>query len=70
MPIDNGQGSRWWEACLAVLSILAVGIFAAGPQWHVRTGSAAGAGARRPPPRAGRTPPLGLALAAGAVLRT
>lgn len=70
MPIDNGQGSRWWETCLAVLSILAAGIFAVALSWHTRTAAAGGAGPRRPPPRAARTLPLGLTLATVAVLRT
>lgn len=71
MPGSGDHNSRWWEACVAILAVLALGVLAAQAWWRIRgaTGSA-GMSLRRPPPPAGAVSPLGLALAAGTVLRT
>jgi hypothetical protein len=71
-PADAGDSSRWWEVCIAVLGVLALGAFAVGVGGLARRGDAmtGPAGRRRPPPRPAALPALGLALAAGAVLRT
>jgi hypothetical protein len=70
-PAGSGHGTRWWETCVAVLNVLALGALALRVWRRVRgAADAAGVVLRRPPPptRAGR--PVGLAVTAGTVLRT
>ena len=64
----NSHTSRWWEACIAVLSVLALGALAWRPRRRIR--GAVEAAPRRPPPSRKAARSLGLALATGTVLRT
>jgi hypothetical protein len=71
MPASGGHTSRWWEACVAVLTVLALGALALLARWRTyRATGAVGVAPRRPPPPTRAARPLGLALATGAVLRT
>ena len=69
---DSGRsGSSWWEVCVAILSALAAIVLAAGMLRLFHTIRVAQvAGRRRPPPFAWVTaPPVGLTIAATAILR-
>jgi len=71
MPISGSHTSRWWEVCVAILSVLALGALALRARWRTRgVVGVVDLTPRRPPPSTRVTRPLGLALAAGAVLRT
>jgi len=71
-PGEAADTSRWWDACLAILSVLAGAALVLRLSGRVRAGAARAAVPFRwrPPPRPARVRPTGLLLVTAAVLRT
>lgn len=70
-PVGGTNTSRWWDVCVAVLSVLAVGWLAAGMCMRAHNAArSAGITTWRPPPGTARGPSMGLALTTAVVLRT
>jgi hypothetical protein len=69
-PGNADDSSRWWEVCVAVLSVLALGALITAAALGGRLAPTLTTWVTRRPPPAARRRPVGLTLTALVVLRT